>query len=435
MATGGEEGEALELDPGVALNGTIRVPGDKSISHRALLLAARAEGTSALRGLSRGDDVLRTRAAIEAMGATVDGDAVTGGVDRLHEPEAILDVGNSGTSIRLLAGFCAPLPWLTVLHGDRSVATRPMDRVTMPLRTMGATVDGRAGGRLPPLVVRGGSLQGIDFTPPVASAQVKSCILLAGLGAKGETVVREPIATRAHTEELLVACGADVRDQRVGGARVVRLRASALAPLDLDVPGDPSQAAFWVVAACITPGSEVVVEDVYLGSGRTTFIDVLKRMGADIEVEAADDGPAGRRGRIRTRHSGLSATDVGGAEVPGLIDEIPVLAVAAALANGVTTFRDARELRVKESDRLTALVRELGAMGARVEPRDDGLIVTGSGGAPLRGATVSSHGDHRIAMALAVAALMADATTRIEGWEVVATSYPGFTEVLQSCVS
>jgi len=269
----------------------------------------------------------------------------------------------------------------------------------------------------------------------VASAQVKSCVLLAGLGAKGETVVREPVATRAHTEELLAACGADVKAQRVGGATVVRLRASPLLPFEVDVPGDPSQAAFWVVAACITPGSEVVIEDVYLGPGRTGYLDVLKRMGADIEVEVAGEGPAGRRGTIRARHSPLSATDVGGAEVPGLIDEIPVLAVAAALANGMTTFRDAAELRVKESDRVSAVVRELGAMGARLEPREDGFVVVGSGGAPLRGATVCSHGDHRVAMALAVAALMAEEATRIEGWGAVATSYPGFAEVLQACVS
>ncbi|TML41531.1 MAG: 3-phosphoshikimate 1-carboxyvinyltransferase [Actinobacteria bacterium] len=419
----------------MAVRGTVTVPGDKSISHRALLLAARAEGTSTLRGLSPGQDVTRTRGAVEAMGAEVEGQRVTGGVGRLHEPQGVLDVGNSGTSIRLLAGFCAPLPWLTVLQGDDSVANRPMDRVTVPLRTMGALVDGRQGGRLPPLVVRGASLTGIDFTPPVASAQVKSCVLLAGLGAKGETVVREPVATRAHTEELLAACGADIRVQRVGSARVVRLRESSLTPFEIDVPGDPSQAAFWVVAACITPGSEMVIEDVYLGPGRTGFIDVLQRMGADLEVEVTGESTAGRRGRIRARHRPLSATEVGGHEVPGLIDEIPVLAVAAAVANGVTTFRDASELRVKESDRVTTMASELGAMGARVEPLQDGFVVAGSGGAPLQGATVCSHGDHRVAMALAVAALVADGATRVEGWDAVASSYPGFAEELQACVS
>ena len=407
-----------------ALRGTIRVPGDKSISHRALMLAALAEGTSRVRGLSTGDDVARTAAAVAAMGAEIDGERISGGFSRLHEPADVVDLGNSGTGIRLLAGFCAAFPWMTVLTGDASVRSRPMERVTIPLRQMGAEVDGRSGGGLPPLVIRGGGLRGIDYAPPMASAQVKSAILLAGLGAQGETVVREQVATRGHTEEMLRLAGADVGVHRVGSGRVVRLKPSRLQPIDLDVPGDPSQAAFWVTAACIVPGSDVLVENVYVGQGRVGFIDVLRRMGADVRVDEVGDNV----GNIRARHSRLSGTVVQGDEVPGLQDEIPVLAVAAAVADGTTTFRDAAELRVKETDRVATLSSELGALGVRVEPTDDGLAV--QGGPPPAGGLTSSHGDHRIAMALAVAGLAGIGQVEIDGWDAVGTSYPGFADDL-----
>jgi 3-phosphoshikimate 1-carboxyvinyltransferase len=332
----------------------------------------------------------------------------------------VIDVGNSGTGIRLLAGLCSGLPWLTVLTGDASIRTRPMDRVSLPLRQMGASVDGRSGGRLPPLVVRGGGLHGIDYSPPMASAQVKSAVLLAGLSAQGETVVREVLATRGHTEELLQAAGADISIHRVGGGRVVRLRPSRLKPLDLEVPGDPSQAAFWVVAACLVPKSDVVVENVYVGPGRAAFLDVLQRMGADVSVENRD----GTVGDIHARHSKLSGTVVAGEEIPALQDEIPVLAVAALLAEGTTVFRDAGELRVKETDRLAALSSELAEVGGRVESLPDGLIVHG-GPAPA-GGRARSHGDHRVAMAMTVAGLAGREPLEIEGWDAVATSYPGF---------
>lgn len=419
----------LRLAGGRPLRGRVRVPGDKSISHRAVLLAARAEGTSTVRGLSGGDDVVRTLAAVEVLGAEVEGRAgdaevrIGGGVARLHEPEAVLDVGNSGTGIRLLAGFCAAFDWLTVLAGDRSVAQRPMDRVAGPLRQMGAAVDGRDGGRYPPLVVRGGELQGIDYTPAVASAQVKSAVLLAGLGAAGETVVREPVATRAHTEEMLAACGADleVATDSTGGC-VVRLRPSALQSFSLDVPGDPSQGAFWVVAACITPGSDVVVEDVYLGPARAGFVDVLLRMGAQVERVGESD--------LRARYGPLSGTDVTPEEVPGLVDEIPVLAVAAAVAEGPSQFGGAAELRVKESDRIATVSEGLRAFGAVVETKADGFIV--AGGTRLAPARTSAQGDHRVAMAMAVAAMAAGGESLVEGWESVATSYPGFEKDLDA---
>jgi len=405
---------------GRPLRGRVTVPGDKSISHRALILAALAEGTSVVRGLSDGDDVARTRAAVEAMGATVDGEKITGGRSRLHEPADVLDMGNSGTGIRLLAGFCAGFPWLTVLTGDDSIRRRPMSRVAEPLRMMGATVDGRDGGRLPPLTIRGGALTGIDYDLPVPSAQVKSAVLLAGLSAGGETVVRQPVVTRAHTEEMLAACGADV-DVSADGL-VVTLRPTPLQPFELDVPGDPSQAAFWIVAACIVPGSEVVVDDVYIGPARTGFLDMLGDMGADVER-------VGER-TVRARYSpDLHGAVTGPDGIAGLIDEIPVLAVAGAVASGHTGFIDVGELRVKESDRVATTIEELGSLGAKVTYADDGLHV--QGGAALRGGTVHSHWDHRIAMAMAVAGLAAEGSTVIEGWEAVATSYPGFERDLE----
>lgn len=416
------------------VRGRLRVPGDKSISHRALLLSARAEGRSELRGLSDGLDVQHTAAAMVHFGAALerlaDGTVtVDGGAARLHEPDRVIDVGNSGTGIRLLAGWATAVEGLSVLAGDESIAARPMARVAEPLRAMGAHIDGRRDGTLPPLVVRGGGLHGIEYRSPVASAQVKSAVLLAGLAADGPTTVIEPVPTRRHTEEMLALAGAAVL---VDGSSVT-VQPSALTPFRIDVPGDPSQAAFWVVAACITPGSDVTVEHVYVGPGRAGFLDVLLRMGADVTLEAED--PATHTADVRARWSQLRATEVRGDEVPSLIDEIPVLAVAAAMAEGSTTFADAAELAVKESDRIATTTAGLRALGAAVDPRPDGLVVHGSAGRPPGGGTVDAHGDHRIAMAMAVAALVASGPVRIEGWESVATSYPSFREDLQRCVS
>jgi 3-phosphoshikimate 1-carboxyvinyltransferase len=426
----------VDGSPAAGLHGRLRVPGDKSISHRAILLAALAEGRSRLSGLSHGTDVRHTLGAVRACGAVVAEDGalpnvamITGGRDHLGEPHAVIDVGNSGTGIRLLAGWSAGFPWLTVLAGDESIARRPMDRVAEPLRAMGAVVDGRDRGRLPPLVVRGGRLQGIEYCLPVASAQVKGAILLAGLAAEGQTTVREPVAVRAHTEELLAMCGADVAVQPGS----VTVKPSTLTPFELDVPGDPSQAAFWVVAACLVPGSDLIVEHVYLGPARAGFVEVLQRMGADLVVQRYDK--ATRTADLHARHRPLQATSVGGAEVPGLIDEIPVLAVAAALAEGMTTFADAAELLVKESDRIAAMTAALAAVGAKVESRADGLVVHGTGGRPLVGGQVDARGDHRVAMAMAVAGLAAAGPTSVAGWDVVATSYPTFEEDLRRCVS
>ncbi|MGH9178912.1 MAG: 3-phosphoshikimate 1-carboxyvinyltransferase [Acidimicrobiales bacterium] len=421
-------GAVLEVAGGTPLRGRVRPPGDKSVSHRALILGALAHGTTEVTGLSPGDDVARTATALRALGAAIeDGPAPAqvrvhaAGREALHPATGPLDVGNSGTSLRLLAGVCAPLPWATTFTGDESLRGRP-SRVGPPLRAMGAAVTGTGDDDRPPLVVVGGPLKGIDYDLPVPSAQVKGAVLLAGVAAEGETVVRERVLTRAHTEEMLAAFGADVE---VGdGGLTTRVRRSTLSSVPVRVPGDPSQSAFWVVAACITPGSDVVVEGVYVGQARAAFLAVLQRMGADLDVDARPGGTAD----IRARFGPLRGTGVGGDEVAGLIDEIPVLAVAAAVAEGATTFSGAAELRVKESDRVATVVSELGALGAVVEPRPDGLVV--AGGARLGGGRVRAHGDHRIAMAMAVAGLAGTGTVRIEGWDAVATSYPGFEDDL-----
>jgi len=425
----GRAPDAVDILPGRPLVGRVRVPGDKSVSHRALLMAASAEGTSTIRGLSDGDDVRHTALAVLACGARASlagpglaSIELTGGL--LHEPEVPLDLGNSGTGLRLMAGWAAAHAWFTVLYGDEYLARRPMDRVAAPLRSMGARVDGRDEGRLPPLAISGGNLHGIDYLLPMASAQVKAAILLAGLGAEGVTTVREPAPVRAHTEELLSLFGADVTVVDDGAS--VSVRPCSLRATAVDVPGDPSQAAFWVVAASIVPGSDVTVEDVYVGRARSGFLDVLGRMGADVEVTMRGAHTAD----IRVRYAPLRGTVVAGEEVPGLIDEIPALAVAAACAEGVTEFRDASELRVKETDRVATVAATLASLGGSIEQRPDGLAVRGP--LPLHGAVVDGRGDHRVAMAAAVAALVADKPSRVTGWAAVATSYPGFVSDLEA---
>ena len=410
---------SLVVAPGGPLVGRISVPGDKSISHRVLMLAALADGASTVRGLSDGGDVACTRRIIEALGADVvdagDGAiSISGG--RLEAVDHPLDVGNSGTGIRLLAGLLAGLPFRSVLDGDASIRRRPMDRVLDPLRLMGASLRGRDGQPLAPLEIQGGGLRGIEYRLPVASAQVKGCVLFAGLSAEGPTTVFEDRPSRAHTEELMMAFGITLDAGSDGDLRSVTVQPGRPTAFDHDVAGDPSQAAFWAVAASILPGSEVVVANVYAGPARSGFVDVLSRMGADITHDPTT-------GDLTVRHSGLTGTVVTADEVPGLVDEVPILAVAAACADGETTFEGVGELRVKESDRLATVESELGRMGADVRVDGDTLVVRGSA---LTGAEVDSHHDHRIAMACAVAALVADGPTTIHGWDAVATSYPGF---------
>ncbi len=417
----------LVVTGGVPLRGTTRTPGEKSISHRAVLFGALAEGRSEVRGLSDGADVGASLAAVEAMGAGVerrsDGSVVIdGGRERLHRPAVPLDCGNSGTSMRLLAGLVAGFDWDTELIGDESLSTRPMDRVAEPLGLMGARIEGRGARCQPPLRVTGGSLHGIDWTSKVASAQVKSAILLAGLSASGTTIVREAVTTRAHTEEMLAEAGADVSVEPWGEGRVIAVRASTLRPVDRVVPGDPSQSAFFVVAGSVVPGSEVEVADVYSGPARLGYVSVLQRMGA--RVTLAPDTPGTTV--IRASAGPLYATAVQASEIPSL-DEIPALAVAAAVAEGTTVFSDVGELRVKEVDRLAAVAALVEAFGASARVQGDTLAVTGVG-RPLRGARVDSLGDHRMAMAAAVAGLAARSGERslITGFAAVATSYPDF---------
>jgi 3-phosphoshikimate 1-carboxyvinyltransferase len=409
-----------------ALKGTVRVPGDKSLSHRALILAGLTDGTSHISGLSDGDDVARTREALEAYGVGFAGDAVTGGRAHLREPERPLDMGNSGTAMRLLSGVAASLPFLSVFIGDASLHRRPMDRIVEPLREMGATIDGRASASLAPLCIRGGELQGIDYRTSVPSAQVKGSILLAGLGAKGETVVREAIPTRRHTEELLALAGVATTSEEKDGLFVARMTPTALRPFSFEVPGDPSQAAFLAVAASIIEGSDVTIERVYVGHGRAGFIDALRNMGASIDLHMTDDDVAD----MRVRYAPLRATHINGSAIPSLIDEIPALAIAAFYAKGTTIVRDAAELRLKESDRIETVAMGLRALGGEVETFPDGIAIHGGGRA--RSARIHSAGDHRIAMAFALAGLAGDGEVCIDGFSSVATSWPGFRDVIEA---
>jgi 3-phosphoshikimate 1-carboxyvinyltransferase len=433
----------LVVEGAVPCQGTVRTPGEKSISHRSVLLAALAEGTSVVHGLSDGADVAASLAAVEAMGVEVErpeeGTIVLhGGRTRLRRPAHPLDCGNSGTSMRLLAGLVAGFAWATELVGDESLSLRPMDRVAEPLALMGATVDGHGERCLPPLRVEGGSLRGVDWTSKMASAQVKSAILLAGLSASGETIVREPVTTRTHTEEMLAEAGADISVEPWGEGRVVTVRPSALKPVERTVPGDPSAAAFFAVAGAVVPESAVDIADVYAGPARLGFVSVLQRMGADVTLVRADGGaadPDTATIRVRATHSTLKATDIPAAEIPSL-DEVPVLAVAAAVAEGTTVFADVGELRVKEVDRLAAVVDMVEAFGGAASVEGETLSITGVGG-PLRGARFDSLGDHRTAMAAAVAALAAAPGQRslITGFDASATSYPGFADDLRLLTS
>jgi 3-phosphoshikimate 1-carboxyvinyltransferase len=421
--------DEVQLGGARALRGRLRVPGDKSISHRALLFAALADGPSQLSHLATGDDVGATRRAIEALGVRVKdgrdgGVTVRGtGAEGLREPDDVLDCGNSGTTMRVLSGILAGRPFVSVLTGDSSLRQRPMARVVEPLRAMGAHVDGRDDGRFAPLIVRGGALRGMRHDLPVATAQVKSALLLAGLQADGTTEVVSPALSRDHTERMLADFGAPIT---VDGL-TVSVSAGAPNAFELAVPGDPSSAAFFAVAAAITPGSDIVLEDVCLNPTRIAFVDVLRRMGAEIDVVAGGARAGEPVGDIVVRAAPLHATVIEGDEVPSLLDEVPALAIAAAFADGVTEFRDAAELVVKESNRIATINQELAQLGVGCEPLPDGLVIRG--GSPRPG-LLKSHGDHRVAMAAAVAANALDGATTVRGWRSVASSYPEFLDDL-----
>jgi len=425
------------VQPGRTVRGRWRPPGDKSISHRAAILGLLAEGTTEIDHFLESDDCLRTLQMVQQLGAEVERLGATRwrvrgvGSQPLREPTDVLNAGNSGTTARLMAGVLASSPIFSVLTGDESLRRRPMRRIVEPLQRMGAQVDGREGASRLPLAIRGGELRAIQYLTPVASAQVKSCILLAALRAHGTCEVIEPSLSRDHTERMLQAFGADLEIQMSeGGQHRVRLRGGQrLHGCALRVPGDFSSAAFFIAAALMLPGSELIVERVGVNPTRTGLLEALARADVHLDWEELDEQGNEPVATLRVRAQPLRAMQVDGALIPRLIDEIPILALLATQATGETVIRDAAELRVKESDRLHAISTELSKMGAQIECLPDGLRIHGP--TPLHGAEVQSHGDHRIAMMLAIAGLIAQkGETVIHDVECVQTSFPDFMQVL-----
>ena len=425
------------VSPAGPLKGRIRVPGDKSISHRALMLSALAIGQSRISGLLEGEDVLATAAALRQMGARIERDGaawiVDGvGVGTLLQPAAALDMGNSGTSARLLMGLLASHGITAVMTGDGSLSRRPMQRVIEPLSRMGARIDPMPGGILPLRIEGMQPAIPITYRLPVASAQVKSAILLAALNIPGTTTVIEPVPTRDHTERMLEAFGVRVDVTMQDGARTIALTGPAdLSPAAIEVPGDPSSAAFVAVAASIVPDSDLVIENVGLNPTRDGLFRVLAEMGANIESLNPRTVGGEPVTDLRVRYAPLRGIDVDPALAPSMIDEFPALFVAAAFAEGTTRTSGLEELRVKESDRLSAMARALGDMGASVEEREDGLIIVGTGGHPLPGgAAIATHLDHRIAMSGAIAGLASRKGATLDDAGAVATSFPGFFDLI-----
>ena len=440
----------MHVQPVTSLQGRIMLSGDKSIAHRALMLGALADGVTRIANLPLSDDLAATRRCLESLGVPIERNGggalyVRGG--HLKESAAPLDCGGSGTTIRLIAGLLAGLPFASILAGNAQLARRPMQRVIDPLRQMGADVSAltrpehssSANGRTPVMVIRGGSLHAIDYRTPVASAQIKSCVLLAALHAGGETVVREDVLTRDHTERMLRAMGARIEvfdNVNAAGSAArdwfaaVRLSPSPLSPLDITLPNDFSSASFFVVAALLVAKSELLIESVNLNPTRTGLLDIVQLMGATVGLEDVYDANGEPVGRLRVRFAeGLRGATIGGALVPRAIDEYPLVALLATQAVGETLVCDAAELRVKESDRVASVVMELRKMGAQLDERPDGFVVHGP--TRLRAARVDSHGDHRLAMMLAVAGLIADGETIIDGSEAINKSFPDFEKTLK----
>lgn len=420
------------LQPGGKVAGILRVPGDKSISHRSIMLGAIAEGTTEISGFLEGEDALSTLNAFRAMGVSIEGP--TAGCVRVHgvgmhglkAPAGELDMGNSGTSMRLLSGLIAGQNFAATLVGDVSLSKRPMERVAKPLRLMGAEVKTQEGG-CPPMTISGGDrLKGIHYDLPMASAQVKSCLLLAGLYAEGETSVTEPAPTRDHTERMLRGFGYTV-EQR-GPATVAVRGGGKLVATSIEVPADISSATFFMVAASIAPGSDVTLTHVGINPTRIGVINILQAMGADLTLSNRREVGGEPVADIRVRHAPLRGIEIPEDQVPLAIDEFPALFIAAACAEGITTLRGAEELRVKESDRIQVMADGLSTLGIKAEPTADGIVITGG---RLGGGTVHSHHDHRIAMSFAIAALRASAPITIENCDNVATSFPNFVELAQ----
>ena len=416
-----------------ALGGEISVPGDKSLSHRAVLFSALADGDTVITGFLPGEDCVCTMRALQAMGCTIEADSKTrlivhGVNGKLHPPLEPLDCGNSGTAMRLMAGVLAGQPFASRLIGDASLSGRPMKRIVDPLRKMGAKIEGQGKNQTAPLDIQGAPLTGIDYTLPVASAQLKSCLLLAGLFAHGTTRITEKTPSRDHTERLLAHFHAppviDLSDQ----GKTIRVRGGTrLHGRDFSVPGDFSSAAFWIAAAAALPGTDLMVTNLGLNGTRTGLLSVLTRMGAHI-AEGITDSACEPFGNVRVYGRKLRGTKIAGAEIANVIDELPIIAVIGAIAEGDTEIRDAHELRVKETDRIAAMAKNLRAFGVTVTEHDDGMTV--HGGSPLTGAKVGSFGDHRIAMACAILGLFARGETTVTETACIATSYPTFQEDL-----
>lgn len=423
--------KGLVLSKKHSLKGTLEVPGDKSISHRSVMFGAIAEGTTTVQNFLVGEDCLSTISCFKEMGVsikqegtnvTIEGKGLTG----LKEPVNFLNVGNSGTTTRLMLGILAGRPFHACIIGDESIAKRPMDRVTRPLKQMGAHIDGRGNGSFTPIAIRGGNLKGIYYKSPVASAQVKSSILLAGLQAEGTTTVEEPYKSRDHTERLLSAFGVEVKTE---GLAVSVAGGQKLTGANIYVPGDISSAAFFLVAGAIVPNSSIQLKNVGVNPTRTGILDVLENMGAKIELAKALD-TAEPIADIMIGTSDLKGTEISGELIPRLIDEIPIIALLATQAEGTTVIKDAEELKVKETNRIDTVVGELKKLGANIEPTDDGMIIHGK--TKLKGGTtVSSHGDHRIGMMLAIAGAICEEPIELEQHEAVAVSYPTFFDHLE----
>jgi 3-phosphoshikimate 1-carboxyvinyltransferase len=412
--------------------GDVTVPGDKSISHRAVMFSAMAAGKTVIHGFLPGADCLSTISCFQKMGVQVNrqGDLVTvesRGLDGWREPGEVLDVGNSGTTIRLLSGILAGRPFHSVLVGDESIARRPMKRVVSPLLEMGAQIDGRLNGEFTPLSIRGGKLKGITYHSPVASAQVKSAILLAGLQAEGLTTVHEPYLSRDHTERMLTAFGVHV--QPFEGGVSIQGGGQLSSQEEIRVPGDISSAAFLLAAAAMLPGSELLIRDVGINPTRTGILDALTEMGACIELQRERVWGGEPVADLFIRYTPLKGIRLGGALIPRLIDEIPILAVLATQTEGTTIISNAEELKVKETNRIDTMVKELRKMGAKIEPTEDGMIIEGP--VQLTGGTCESHGDHRIGMAMAIAGLVAEGQTVVKDAEAINVSFPGFQELLK----
>ena len=417
---------ALTITPQGPLRGTIRVPGDKSITHRALLASALAEGSATITGYCRGEDCLNTLRALQALGVTIEVETdqvrVWGkGLGGLTEPVQHVDCGNSGTGLRLLAGVLASQPFFSILTGDDSLRRRPMGRIVNPLRMMGATIQGRKGGELAPLAIQGGALQGIEYRSPVSSAQIKSAVLFAGLFAQGETRFSEPVQSRDHTERMFRYLGIPLETD---GCHVVLPGRPTYAAKDLFVPGDLSAAAFFIVGASLVPDSEVRIVNIGLNPARTGILDILCEMGADIRIVNQREQAGEPVGDLLVRTASLRGVTIEASHVPKMIDEFPIFCVAAALAEGRTVVTGAEELRVKETDRIHAMATELAKLNVPIQETPDGFIL--HGGATIKGGTCMSHGDHRVAMALAIAALTGDAPTTILDTDCIATSFPDF---------